>query len=660
MNSPPRISVIMPVYNAGRFVGEAIQSVLSQDFSDFELIIFNDASTDNSLDILKSFNDARIRIVENEINLGITKTLNAAIALCRGDFIARMDADDVMHPQRLNRQLEAMELDTGIAVLATRIRFINMDGEYTGEWNTDAENIREGDIRNVMANTNCIAHPTVMMRRDVLSHFGYREKQFGAEDWDLWLRLLNANFRIAKLNDEMLDYRVHTSSITSMRKKEEILEKRLLRIRNNFLLYELTRLKISSFYFLVCFEQLKTILKLIWKNSVIPMARTIKRILTYAPWKLLAQRQKLRAALKAWTGHDLFIFTYVHEGGAEQVHADILRTRHFDQALVIITGFSLNNSFLERFKSHARVIVIPELANHPWTKRSTIKTIAEDLSQRSGVKVFASNNEWFFELIPNLSLNIPLYYLIHAFHFQPNANVLHRGWLRFASRITNYIFISNEAREQFSLFCFHNHQPKSIREKFRFISNAVNSFHEPARHDDLKVLFVGRDSAEKRVNIFLKIAEKTQGIQSGVTFSIVGMSKRPAPPNVIFLGAITNRKQLENVYRDHDLLLVTSNREGFPMVIMEAMAHGLVVGATPVGDIPNRLTKEFAFITSTIEEHVVVDEMTAFILRMKSHPDELRDRKNRSFVIAKDEFGWDKFQDAYRALFDSSNSATTR
>ena len=100
----PAVTVLLPVYNAAAFVGEAIRSVLAQTYRDFELLVIDDASTDDSEQVVRQFKDARIRYLVNESNLGITGTLNRGLSEARGDYIARMDADDICHPQRLARQ----------------------------------------------------------------------------------------------------------------------------------------------------------------------------------------------------------------------------------------------------------------------------------------------------------------------------------------------------------------------------------------------------------------------------------------------------------------------------------------------------------------------------------------------------------------------------
>ena len=118
---PPLISVILPAYNAERFLEEAIDSILAQTYKNFELIVLNDGSTDRTEEIILSYNDPRIRYIKNESNLKLIKTLNKGIALARGKYIARMDADDISLPTRFEKEIEFMEIHPDIGVCSSKV-----------------------------------------------------------------------------------------------------------------------------------------------------------------------------------------------------------------------------------------------------------------------------------------------------------------------------------------------------------------------------------------------------------------------------------------------------------------------------------------------------------------------------------------------------------
>ena len=216
----PSVSVILPVYNSEAFIEKAIQSVLGQSFFDFELIIINDGSTDQSEKIILSFTDARIVYLKNEKNFGLIYTLNKGIELAQGKYIARMDADDICLPDRLAKQTAFLDKNENVSAVATVIDFINEQDEKKGVWYLDRETITAEQIRRKMPYENCIAHPTVMVRSAIIKKLKYKPYQENIEDYDLWLRMLNRGLRIEKIDTPLLLYRVHSNSVTSLHLKE--------------------------------------------------------------------------------------------------------------------------------------------------------------------------------------------------------------------------------------------------------------------------------------------------------------------------------------------------------------------------------------------------------------------------------------------------------
>jgi len=220
MNAPA-ISVVLPAYNCEKFIGKAIQSVLQQTFSDFELIIINDGSTDKTEFAILAFADPRIVYIKNQTNKGLVFTLNRCIELAKGKYIARMDADDICLPERLAKQKSFLDQNENIAVVATTIEFINDQEEKTGAWDLDRQTITSEQIKNQLLFENCIAHPTVMMRAEIMKELKYNDQQKNIEDYDLWLRMLNRGMSIAKINEPLLLYRVHEDSVTSIYLKKK-------------------------------------------------------------------------------------------------------------------------------------------------------------------------------------------------------------------------------------------------------------------------------------------------------------------------------------------------------------------------------------------------------------------------------------------------------
>ena len=166
--SVPAITVLLPVYNAAAFICEAIDSVLAQTFDDFELLIINDGSTDATDAIITSYTDSRIVYIKNDKNIGLVATLNKGIDLAQGQYLARMDADDICDKNRLKQQFNLLENKPTVAVVGCNISFINTAGNITGEWKEDINTITHQQIFKKIIWGNCVAHPSIMARTAIL------------------------------------------------------------------------------------------------------------------------------------------------------------------------------------------------------------------------------------------------------------------------------------------------------------------------------------------------------------------------------------------------------------------------------------------------------------------------------------------------------------
>jgi glycosyltransferase involved in cell wall biosynthesis len=209
-NQKPKISVVMSVYNGDKYLKEAIESILSQTFTDLELIIINDGSTDRSREILESYKDGRIRLFNNT-NKGLTKSLNEGIRYSNGEYIARMDADDVSMPNRFERQVSFLDSHPGIVMCGTWAQFTDKDGNDNGPYQTP---VSGREIRTMLIKHSPFIHPSVMIRRNLFDKVGFYDESFRcAQDYELWTRVV-ALFDTANLPEVLLKYRVLKSGIT--------------------------------------------------------------------------------------------------------------------------------------------------------------------------------------------------------------------------------------------------------------------------------------------------------------------------------------------------------------------------------------------------------------------------------------------------------------
>ncbi|MEQ1247995.1 glycosyltransferase [Acinetobacter soli] len=209
----PKVSVLMTVFNGGPYLYDSIKSILDQDFSDFEFVIINDGSTDGSLDLIKKINDHRIKLYSIE-NGGLVKALNFGISKCQGDYIARMDSDDISHKSRIRLQKDFLDNNPDYSIVCSNVKIIDDFGKIVS---TQVQNWTDGDqlLRGLLLETpfKPIIHPSVMLRKEVYHNLnGYREILY-AEDRDFWLRSVK-DYKLFRIQDFLLNYRIHSKGIS--------------------------------------------------------------------------------------------------------------------------------------------------------------------------------------------------------------------------------------------------------------------------------------------------------------------------------------------------------------------------------------------------------------------------------------------------------------
>ena len=206
------ISVILPVYNAEKFIASSIQSILQQTYKNFELIIINDGSTDASNEIITSFKDERIKYYRQE-NMGMAKTLNKGIAFAKGTLIARQDADDFSYPDRLERQVDFLKKNPSIVLLGTHARIINDSGIATGRFHKHP--LSSKALQFFLLFDNPFVHSSVMIQKSCLLDLGCYDinKPSLTQDYDLWSRIAR-KYPVANIDSVLLDYREVESGIS--------------------------------------------------------------------------------------------------------------------------------------------------------------------------------------------------------------------------------------------------------------------------------------------------------------------------------------------------------------------------------------------------------------------------------------------------------------
>ena len=243
---PPKVSVILPVYNGGLYLKEAMESVLNQTFTDFELIIINDGSTDDSPKIIAKFYDSRIKII-NQKNQGLIASLNTGIRLSKGKYIARMDADDISLPERFQKQIAHLDANDDIGLLGTTFA-IQSEEKISG---IAAVLLNDQDLRYQLLYKCPFGHGTVMFRKNLeskLDELWYLQSEKHVEDYELWSRMALIT-KIANLPDILYIWRDNPSGVSSKNRVNQKKKAKEIANRNQLCLNLFLRRHLTSTFY---------------------------------------------------------------------------------------------------------------------------------------------------------------------------------------------------------------------------------------------------------------------------------------------------------------------------------------------------------------------------------------------------------------------------
>jgi len=215
MASPqnPKVTVFIPVHNREQYIGDAVQSILAQDFQDFDILLIDDGSTDRSVEVMRSFHDPRIRIVHNETNLGIPRTRNRGLELARGEYIALLDSDDRASPDRLQKQVAYLDAYPDCVQIGSWCRMMNEQGIPLQK--IKRQPAHPDEIKAELLFRCCMSNRTIMGRTEILRKFGYRNDFPRCQDYDLHVRL-SSQFKMANIPECLVLGRIHPQQITAL------------------------------------------------------------------------------------------------------------------------------------------------------------------------------------------------------------------------------------------------------------------------------------------------------------------------------------------------------------------------------------------------------------------------------------------------------------
>ncbi|SEW53189.1 glycosyltransferase family 2 protein [Chitinophaga arvensicola] len=313
----PLVTVFMAAFNGEAYIEKAIQSVLNQSFTDFELLIVNDGSTDRTLDIIHQFTDPRIRLVHNDGNKGLTFTRNRGIEEAKGKYIAVLDCDDLATPDRLKSQISFLNSNPEFAICGGQAILIDESGKQTGNLNVMAG---DKSISPELVFQNTFINSTLMIKRSAMIEAGGYRDYSPAEDYDLSYRI-SLHHPVTNLNEVLVAYRLHNNNISKLQEEKVVRaelriienihtnlgipkDENLIRIHHDYFSYRFSAR--SSKEFLQVFEALKK-----GNATAGSYAAQVFNEILYKKWYSLLRHKKEKGVLPLFFGSKLFEWQYV-------------------------------------------------------------------------------------------------------------------------------------------------------------------------------------------------------------------------------------------------------------------------------------------------------------------------------------------------------------
>lgn len=357
--------------------------------------------------------------------------------------------------------------------------------------------------------------------------------------------------------------------------------------------------------------------------------------------------------------YDLFFFfPFWQIGGGERVHADILKVFEKEKTLCFITDESTNPGLKKEFKEYAQTIVLGRWSKKISFTEHMLRLIATAINKQKAPVVFGCHSHFFYQLIPYLEQQVKVIDLIHAFTFDPNGPEIYS--LLHVQRLDHRVILGEKTKRDFQKLYFqHGIDPKYLG-RFVIIPNKTGvPLERPAKNysSNLRVLFVGRNAPEKRPEIFVQIAKHCLDKNMPADFIMVGAFQElqdKVGPNVSIIGELFDKKALEEIYSSAHLIVVTSWREGFPLVIMEGMGQAVVPITTNVGEIPFYISptshKNGFLIDNDQSTEDIVADFVQQIDHLCHNRSLLQHFGRNAYDFAKANFGEEKFYQSYRQL----------
>jgi L-malate glycosyltransferase len=664
------VDIIIPTCNRASVLPETLKSVQAQTFSDWRCFIAEDGETPETLSAVAPFlEDGRFTYLSGAHAGCPAAPRNRAIRQGAAPFIAFLDDDDLWLPEKLAAQMHFMEQHPACVLLAANA--YRWSGTGSADMSTPffPQNPPAGKIPfETLVACNIIINSTAVIRRPVLSRSGplnEAPRLALCEDYELWLRMA-ALGEVWVMEQALAVYR--DTPQASIRegltpyvyyKKLALVFSAALRgspeVRSPLAYPENKQLAALCRQELARLRQQERRRRLVLARrafgkhatlSILAFGRLLGRLASF----FMKSPDRSRPSI-------FMIFPYYHTGGAERVHADIITCLRDYRPWVIVVRASNNRAFKKEFARGGRLIDLSLLCERIRSRVVFLmlaECLAEIINSADNAVVFGCNAPLFYDILPLLSENVKKIDLTHAF-----------GGLEYYSLpcvplLDVRVGINQKALDNLACLYQENGVDAAYLRKMRIIENRTHvplAYHLKAQ-DSPTVIYVGRGTVEKRVHLVGKIAKKCLSDNPAMRFILVGDVCESVLPQdrqfCTFAGEVFEQAALEALYKQSHLLILTSEREGMPLVIMEAMAHGVVPIATDVGGIGAHVENGInGFLVRPQDEE---DLVTAFVEKIQGILEnrEAYERLSRSaHQYAVNNFTNDAFCSAYTELLTS-------
>ncbi|QQS26904.1 glycosyltransferase [bacterium] len=617
----PLVSVVMSVYNGEKYLREAIDSILNQTFTDFEFIIINDGSTDNTLKIIKSYKDPRIVLISRE-NKGQALARNAGIALARGKYIAMMDADDISLPERFEKQVDYLEGHHDIGAVSSFVQNVDSSGKPIGAWEDDVNVKTPEQIRNTIAYKNCFSHAPTIFRAKNIKHYQYRNIK-AAEDYELWLRMISDGIKLAKIPEFLYLYRQHDSSTMAVAQVIDF-DWRMAKMKLNFLWYRLGQFKLSMFDFRVFGAVIAHIYYWLPREA----KKIIKRILFIS--SINNDRDKKTI---------LLISTAKSIGGGEIYVQQIIRHLHLKYNFILLAPRQLHDKFGDGLTY--RRINLPDwvyslglrgsyMVQSLWLRSLRLKHVdLVHMQQLDDVLTRFFNG------------TAPIIFTAHS-RLQLKGIQLNFT-KKIAMRLNATIAVAKVLNPDLKKLGLTS-------DRIINIPNGVDGeglTKLKANRVCNEIIWVGRlEKNDKNPDLFLEIAKKMPQESfcmygdGGYRDELLSIIKERNINNVYIKGFVDDTKE---IYRKAKLLCLTSESEAMPLVVLEALAAGVPVVSTKVGDVEAVLSSGGGVCVSKSRADSFAKEISRILERREKYAESARENYLKNYQIQKMIAGLDKF-----------------